>query len=341
MVRKLKKKLKKTIKKKMIKKAIKKKTIKKKLKSAKKPLDKAVKTSPIKRAAVVKKENKQMAGFQETLIEKSKFSVPSVQKAAHIMPQELPAGYQDNMIVLQVRDPRWLHSYWEVTSDRWESLKGKLGDAFYTAKRVLRVYDISQIIFDGKNAHRFFDIEIGPDASNWYINVGAPGRSWCVDLGLKLASGEFIMLLRSNTVHTPLDGPSWITDEEWMIPEDMFARLYGRGLGLGKSSPVGKAWQERKKGLFSGALASPSSPVKAAAEKKFWLAADCELVVYGATQSDAKVTVAGKEIKLRPDGTFTLRFALPDGKQAIPIKAKSCDKVEKRTITPVISRKTK
>jgi hypothetical protein len=133
-----------------------------------------------------------------------------------------------------------------------------------------------------------------------------------------------------------------------MIPDDMFARLYGMGFGLGQSSPVGKAWQERvKKVLFSGAMASPgmasmASPVKKMpVERKFWLKVDCELIVYGATEAGAKVTVQDREIKLRPDGTFTLRFALPDGKQVIPVKAVSPDAKEERIVTPLVSRDTK
>jgi hypothetical protein len=111
---------------------------------------------------------------------------------------------------------------------------------------------------------------------------------------------------------------------------------------------VGKAWQERfKKALFSGILASPgitsaASPVKKRLkEKKFWLVVDCELIVYGATEPDAQVTVQGKPIRLRQDGTFTLRYALPDGKQVIPVKAVSADKIEERTITPTVTRETK
>ncbi|MDI6605950.1 MAG: hypothetical protein QME65_02255, partial [Candidatus Omnitrophota bacterium] len=78
-----------------------------------------------------------------------------------------------------------------------------------------------------------------------------------VDLGFALSDGTFIKLLRSNTVHTPLDGPSWITDEEWMVQEEDFARLYGMGFGFGSSSPVGKAWQKRiKKMLFAREVSS-------------------------------------------------------------------------------------
>jgi len=270
-----------------------------------------------------------------------------VAMAPRPLPGDLPYGYGQDKIVLQVRDPWWLHAYWEITHAAYQRLQERLRETFHSAKRVLRVYDISQIIFNGTNAHRFFDIEVSPDANNWYIDTAGPGRSWCTDFGLRLPNGEFITIVRSNTVHTPIEGPSWITDEEWMIPDDLFARLYGMGFGLGRSSPVGKAWQERmRRALFSGVLASPgitsvSSPVKKAVERKFWLIVNTELIVYGATEPDAKVTVQGRPINLRSDGTFTLRFALPDGKQVIPVKAVSSDNVEERTITPIVTKETK
>jgi hypothetical protein len=292
--------------------------------------------------AHLKESKGEILGAEEMAIEKAKFSHPEVGRIRRHMPVDLPSQYDRDTIVLQVRDPHWLHSYWEIRGSTFQRLKGELGDYFYKAKKVLRVYDVSHIVFNGTNAHKSFDIQIDDYANNWYIDANGPGRSWCVDLGLLLADGRFIMIVRSNTVHTPLEGPSWITDEEWMIPDDMFARLYGMGFGLGRSSPVGKAWQERvKQALSSGAPSSMASPVKKIPERKFWLMLDCELIVYGATEPDATVTVQDREIKLRPDGSFTLRFALPDGRQVIPVKAVSSDKVEERTITPIVSRDTK
>ncbi|MCU0650634.1 MAG: DUF4912 domain-containing protein [Candidatus Omnitrophica bacterium] len=290
---------------------------------------------------------KDTLGVNEVAIEKTKFSHPQVRRMQRALPHDLPGGYGKDRMILQVRDPWWLHAYWEVTLATWESLKQRFKDIFFGAKKTLRVYDVSHIVFNGNNAHRYFDIELGHDANNWYIDAGGPGRSWCVDYGLKLPNGEFVTILRSNTVQTPLDGPSWETDEEWMVPDEMFGRLYGMGFGMGHTS-VGKAWQERmKKALFSGILASPgitsaASPVKKplGKERKFWLVVDCELIVYGATEPDAAVTVQGKPIRLRPDGTFTLRYSLPDGKQVIPVQAVSSDQIETRTITPTVSRQT-
>jgi hypothetical protein len=54
------------------------------------------------------------------------------------------------------------------------------------------------------------------------------------------------------------------------------------------------------------------------------------LIIYGATEPDAKVTIGGRAIQLRPDGTFSFRFALPDGVYSLPVAATSADKVETR-----------
>jgi uncharacterized protein len=53
----------------------------------------------------------------------------------------------------------------------------------------------------------------------------------------------------------------------------------------------------------------------------FWFNVNAELVIYGATEPDAQVTIGGRPIQLRPDGTFSYRFALPDGSYCLPISA--------------------
>ncbi len=300
------------------------------------------KNAPVKKTGKAAKTVKEeVQGFQETIAVNTKFSHPENVRSWNAMPQDLPSAYGQDKIVLQVRDPRWLHTYWEVKEQTIEELKIRLGDDFYRARKTLRVYDVTNIIFNGSNANSFFDIQYNDFATNWYIDTAGPGRSWCVDLGLMLPDGRFITILRSNVVQTPLDAPSWITDEEWMIPDDIFARLYGMGFGLGKSSPVGGAWQERvKQGLFSSGISS--SPVrKEVKPRSFWLKVDCELIVYGATEPDAKVTVQGQPVNLRPDGTFTLRYYLPDSRQVIPVKAVSADKIDELVITPIVTRETR
>src|SRR5215831_10895377 len=84
----------------------------------------------------------------------------------------------------------------------------------------------------------------------------------------------------------------------------------------------------------SGAFPGPK-------RRKFWFQIDAELIVYGATEPTAKVTLQGEPIRLRPDGTFTVRYSLPDSRQIIPAVATSADGVEERTIVLAVERNTK
>ncbi|MDD5687847.1 MAG: hypothetical protein PHE88_08460, partial [Elusimicrobia bacterium] len=69
--------------------------------------------------------------------------------------------------------------------------------------------------------------------------------------------------------------------------------------------------------------------------------ADAELIVYGATEPTAALTINGKAVKLNPDGTFSIRVDFPDGDKVFDIKAVSEDKVEERKIKITAERKTK
>jgi len=65
-----------------------------------------------------------------------------------------------------------------------------------------------------------------------------------------------------------------------------------------------------------------------------------ELIIYGATEPGAKVTVAERAVRLRPDGTFSLRFALPDGRYQLPVVAISAADDDGRSALLQVSRRT-
>lgn len=80
-------------------------------------------------------------------------------------------------------------------------------------------------------------------------------------------------------------------------------------------------------------LSSLSSPFGGGASqtaRAFWFNVNAELIVYGATEPNATVTIGNRPIRLRPDGTFSYRFALPDGEYSLPITATSPDAAEQR-----------
>jgi len=69
-----------------------------------------------------------------------------------------------------------------------------------------------------------------------------------------------------------------------------------------------------------GGLAAPEVPGK---PPGFRLDVNADLVIYGSTEPGAKVTIGGRAIRLRPDGSFSYRFTLPDGRYELPIRAVS------------------
>ena len=150
---------------------------------------------------------------------------------------ELASEYGETRIRLLVRDPYWTHAYWEVTAQARREIESRTGRSWQGLRKVLRVYDVTGVSFTGFNAHRSFDVEINDPADHWYLQVGRPDRAWCVDLGVITGTGEFILIARSNIVHTPPDAPSSVIDEAWGISEEEFYKLYalsgGGRLGLG------------------------------------------------------------------------------------------------------------
>jgi hypothetical protein len=83
---------------------------------------------------------------------------------------------------------------------------------------------------------------------------------------------------------------------------------------------------------------SPGSIVRR--PKPFHFVVHTELVVYGAAEPGATVTLQGLPVPLRADGTFSLRFQLPDGEQVLRAVAVSPDGNVERVITPVVTRRT-
>ncbi len=88
---------------------------------------------------------------------------------------------------------------------------------------------------------------------------------------------------------------------------------------------------------MSGAGFSGDVPMR---PRQFWLIADAELIVYGATEPDATVTIGGRPIKLNPDGTFRFQMSFQDGVIDYPIMAVAVDGVQTRSIHMNFERET-
>jgi uncharacterized protein len=74
--------------------------------------------------------------------------------------------------------------------------------------------------------------------------------------------------------------------------------------------------------------------------RQFWLVADAELIVYGATEPDAAVFIGNRQIQLNPDGTFRFHMSFQDGLIDYPIVAVAKDGEQQRSVHMKFERET-
>jgi hypothetical protein len=264
-------------------------------------------------------------------------------------PKDLSTGSMKDRIVVMVRDPYWLHVYWELSHQAVQRAEAALGQDWHGARPILRLFDVSSLETTATSETPVRTVEIHGGCNNWYIEVTTPPRSFRVDVGYLSRRGQFFVLARSNVVSTPKAGVSDQLDENWSdLNASSADRIMSMSNGFDSAHPANG--QELKE-LFEERLRRPlggpavtgfgHGALPANKQKKFSFQLDAELIVYGATQPNARITLQGEPVKLRPDGTFTMRFSLPDGRQIIPAVASSADGVEERTIVLAVERNTR
>ncbi len=301
---------------------------------------------PRPQLAAARNSNGSASGEEQVESSKYDIGVPTKDLSVKV-PKDLPGGYGKDRIVCMVRDPYWLHTYWELTRQAIQRAEAALGKDWHGAKPILRLLDVSSHDTTSTTESILRDIEIHGGVNNWYVDVQHPPRSYRIDIGYLSKSGQFYVLARSNVVSTPRAGVSDVIDENWSdLDASKADRIYAMSAGFdptASSLELKQLFEERlRRPMGSPAVTSfGSGAFQYGKSRKFWFQLNAELIVYGATEPNAKVTLQGEPVKLRPDGTFTMRFSMPDSRQIIPAVAASADGIEERTIVLAVERNTK
>jgi len=152
---------------------------------------------------------------------------------------DIPDSYNETYMRAIPRDPQWVFAFWEISDETRRDLRSNIGESgFASAKRIVRLLDVTDIAYNGSNAERYVDIEINEFANNWYIQVPESGRSYVVELGMLTTTGRFFCAVRSNVVTMPNIGVSQLQDEEWAtVSTDELIRMSADAMrtGLGSS----------------------------------------------------------------------------------------------------------
>jgi hypothetical protein len=220
------------------------------------------KRSPVKavssRRTLLKKSQKKVSPVREwkrlpktdepfmtqEMVSDSKYYTGPGQQPLVASSGDLPQGYGEEKITLLSRDPHVAYAYWETTPERIEREKAWFG---MESKLCVRIYDITGVQFDGRNAIGYYDQEIFDRVGSWYLDLGRPNHAFCADLGLLSAEGRFLTFVRSSYITMPRDNVSDVIDEEWMLLDEEFMKLYGIPSGL--SSPQIQEMVEQRRKL--------------------------------------------------------------------------------------------
>ena len=259
----------------------------------------------------------------------------------------LPSEYGKDRVVVLVRDPHWIHCYWELSRQTTSRAQTALGQDFETAQIALRLVKLGDRDCGlGEQIVREFVLPDG--ARNWYLDVPEPGTDYCVDVGFRSKNGRFYCMGRSNSVSTPRVAWGDQAENCWTEQDNRDAeRLFALSGGLQPN-----AGSSELRHFFEDKLGhNPGSPAVTSLgsggfgflgkDRNFTFNLDADLVVHGTTEPSAKVTFQGEPIPLRPDGTFSLRFKLEDGRHIMPAVSVSCTGMEERTIVLAVERNTK
>ncbi len=276
-------------------------------------------------------------------IDQLKRKLASAKNLAMSSPEQPQATSKEDRLVVMVRDPYWLHAFWELSQRSVDRAQAAMGQHWHAAQPVLRLFRMEE----AGTSTLEQDIVIHGGVNNWYIDVQNPPCEYRMEIGYLADNNSFYCLTRSNTVQTPPAGTSDAVDDNWKHVAEQADRIFAMSGGY---SPQGtsRELQELLEERLRRPLGTPMNTrygsgagdiMQKSGEMPF--AVDAEVIIYGAADRDAHVTLKGEPVQLRADGTFAVRVSLPDKRQVIPIVASSGDGVEQRTIILAVERNTK
>ena len=294
---------------------------------------------------------------------------------------ELPQEYGVDRLVAIARDPDWTHLYWELspeTRQKLSTVDGGFRLRGFDTTGVLFDGSNAPVALDVELAPyaRSWYVKLPYQGRVYTFEYGTVtrdgewrglARSQPVGfepgmLGLSPDSEEWISIASDELFRAA----SGLGEGEGI--QDLIRRLRERStssggflgssgsgagmMGLAPSSFQGSSgllttlpssWSSSSMGSVSHIAGFSSEMLQPPKEKAkdFWLWVETELILYGATEPDAQVTLMGKPLQLNPDGTFRVHFPFPNGTE-LHMDVRAVDKTGEmeRTARPAAKRWT-
>ena len=268
-------------------------------------------------------------------------------------------------LVFLPRDPEWAYVFWQISEADREKAQS-LG----ANKLCLRLYDVTGTKDGDFNQGTLREIAVDSYSTEWYLPIPVSDRDYKVELGYRYGF-KWMSLAFSSAGHVPNSQPSEqildkfvpfnldstsetnlaITNTDGSETNGLHERLYQAATTYTKRSRIGsEEFMENNNtsapnpyqndsgaGVWSSGHNDSGVGIS---NRSFWLVADAELIVYGATDPSATLKIGEEKVPLASDGTFRLQVPFRDGKQNYEIKATDSSGQQDRSITMRFNRDT-
>jgi len=249
---------------------------------------------------------------------------------------------REDRLVLVLRDPFWVQAYWEITKATVQRAKVALSNQWYSAKPVLRLLEIYNEGHTNTTEDLVEEIVIHGGVKNWFVHLKKPGRSYRVAIGYRSVDGKFHLIAKSNQINSPDQGASF--DENWTDITNDAEKFYALSGGFDDSTPsddLQAVFEEKTRHpIHAPAFERLGSGINGHANE-FEFQVDAHLIIFGNTNPNASITIAGEPVRIQRDGSFSMKMELPDRRQVLPIVASSRDGTQQRTTVLAVERNTK
>jgi hypothetical protein len=290
---------------------------------------------------------------------------PDLSAAAASDQSGAPSQEASTHVVFLPRDPQWGYCFWSIDAADQERAR-----ALGATLLCLRLEDVTGLDGNRAHPHALMELVVNQKAHEWYLPVPVADRDYRIELGYRLTNGGWLALAMSSTARVPGHGPSEVVADAFVpfslttapaataspLPasggvthERMYQEATRSLRWMGRGSEL---WQEgTASSTDSGSLHDSGIGLWASGrhesgaggvlrQRSFWLVADAELIVYGATDPGASLSIGDQSVPLDEDGTFRLQVPFRDGEQVYPITAIAADGEQKRSIRLNFSRST-
>ena len=285
----------------------------------------------------------------------------------------LPEAYGTGRLLLAARDPHWLYAHWDLTPQQQRHYNALSADR-HLVVRVLSgaigAPPVGEVHVHPESRHWFIHVERAETRYVAELGYYRPRREWVTvaisspavtpsdtvsaDQTVRFATIPAHMRLTQLAALAKPSVPTGLPPAD-VARERALAALVAQQVvlqaqaGSAEIPELVRGLGEKEILATPAALPPPiggeaehvSSPMAPAEQRPagFWFSVNAELVLYGATEPGASVTIGGRPISLRPDGTFSCRCSLPNGDHTVTVSAVSADG-ELRQATLTFSRRT-